>query len=105
MHYRNFSLERRLEIAFHAILRHELFHFATDCMAANWELATNMPVYWYAKCEYRDKAGCLGWDDGRWGGPMQAAVHTNAGDLRTNESANAPVALEAEWLNTTSKSR
>ena len=49
-------LERRLEIAFHAILRHELFHFEADCMAANWELSTGRVVYWAAK-ECRDLPG------------------------------------------------
>lgn len=44
-------LERKLEISFHAILRHELFHFAADCMAANWELSTGKSVYWWAKAE------------------------------------------------------
>jgi hypothetical protein len=40
---------RMIEIAFHAILRHELFHFATDCMVANWELSLGIPVFWPAK--------------------------------------------------------
>jgi hypothetical protein len=44
-------LERRLEVAFHAILRHEMFHFETDCMAANWELVTGEPVYWLGRDE------------------------------------------------------
>jgi hypothetical protein len=39
-------LERKLEIAYHAMLRHELFHFETDCMAANWELSLGKSVYW-----------------------------------------------------------
>jgi hypothetical protein len=39
-------LERKLEVAFHAILGHELFHFETDCMAANWELSNGRAVYW-----------------------------------------------------------
>ena len=39
-------LERKLEAAFHAILWHELFHFETDCMAANWELSIGRAVYW-----------------------------------------------------------
>ena len=30
------SLARKVELAFHAVLRHELFHFEVDCMAANW---------------------------------------------------------------------
>ena len=29
------TLDLKLKIAFHAILRHELFHFEADCMAAN----------------------------------------------------------------------
>jgi len=38
--------ERKLEIACRAILKHELFHFEADCMAANWELSLGKPVYW-----------------------------------------------------------
>jgi len=49
--------ERRLEIAFHSILRHELFHFEADCMAANWELATRAAVYWWAADEFRETPG------------------------------------------------
>ncbi len=51
------SMERRIELAFHAIFRHELFHFATDCMAANWELVSGREVYWKAKTAYRNAAG------------------------------------------------
>lgn len=47
-------LERKLEISFHALLRHELFHFEADCMAANWELTLGTEVYWWAK------VNCLG---------------------------------------------
>ncbi|WP_232518762.1 hypothetical protein [Mycobacterium intracellulare] len=41
---------RKIELAFHAILRHELFHFAADCMTANWELGrvsrfTGLPAF------------------------------------------------------------
>jgi hypothetical protein len=49
--------ERKLELAFHAILRHELFHFATDCMVANWELTTGQAVYWTAKDALRNANG------------------------------------------------
>ncbi|KUI27326.1 hypothetical protein [Mycobacterium sp. GA-2829] len=42
-------VERRIELAFHAILRHELFHFEVDCMTANWELTTGVDVYWNAR--------------------------------------------------------
>lgn len=42
-------LARRIELAFHAILRHEIFHFAADCMAANWALATGVEVYWSSR--------------------------------------------------------
>ncbi|WP_279102353.1 hypothetical protein [Gordonia bronchialis] len=51
------SPERKLTLAFHAILRHELFHFATDCMIANWELATGHEVFWTAKAANRNEAG------------------------------------------------
>jgi hypothetical protein len=47
-------LARRLELAFHAILRHEIFHFAVDCMAANWELVIGAEVYWKAKHCHRN---------------------------------------------------
>ena len=50
-------LERRLEIAFHAILRHELFHFEADCMAANWELAIGRDMYWWAADACRELPG------------------------------------------------
>jgi hypothetical protein len=39
------SFELKLEIAFQAILRHELFHFEADCMAANWELCVGHAIY------------------------------------------------------------
>lgn len=50
-------LDRKCELAFHAILRHELFHFAADCMTANWELATGVAVYWKAHDRYRNPQG------------------------------------------------
>jgi hypothetical protein len=49
--------DRKLTYAFHAILRHELFHFAADCMTANWELAIGTDVYWKAKARYRNADG------------------------------------------------
>jgi len=67
------TLERRLEIAFHSILRHELFHFEADCMAPNWELATRASVYWWAADEFRDTPGYK--DLGkRWQTPVCFAV-------------------------------
>lgn len=45
-------LNRKLEIAFYAILRHELFHFEADCMAANWELSTGKEVYWRGRVDW-----------------------------------------------------
>jgi mRNA-degrading endonuclease RelE of RelBE toxin-antitoxin system len=51
------SDERKVNLAFHAILRHEIFHFAADCMAANWELATGTDVYWKAKEKHRNAQG------------------------------------------------
>ena len=49
--------ERKLEIAYQAILRHELFHFETDCMAANWELSLGIPVYRWVKEVCREGPG------------------------------------------------
>lgn len=46
------KLERKLEIAFYAVLRHELFHFEVDCMAANWELSTGKEVYWSGRIDW-----------------------------------------------------
>lgn len=51
-------LSRRIELAFHAVLRHELFHFETDRMIANWELATGVEVYWSSR-KYRNAAGYI----------------------------------------------
>ncbi|MCR5977782.1 hypothetical protein GDN83_08520 [Gordonia jinghuaiqii] len=48
---------RKVELAFHAIARHELFHFSVDCMAANWELATGVSVFWPAAAELRNSNG------------------------------------------------
>jgi len=53
----NVPLDRKLDLAFHAILRHELFHFNVDCMAANWELATGAALYWKGKDRYRQPLG------------------------------------------------
>jgi hypothetical protein len=49
--------ERKLEIAYHAVLRHELFHFEADCMAANWELSLGKPVYWRVPDVQRELEG------------------------------------------------
>jgi hypothetical protein len=51
-------LNRRIELAFHAILRHEVFHFEADCMMANWELATGVDVYWNGR-GHRNDAGYI----------------------------------------------
>ncbi|WP_167106450.1 hypothetical protein [Mycobacterium sp. DL592] len=60
----NVSLERKLHLAYHAILRHELFHFNVDCMIANWELTTGAPVYWNAKERYREPHGYVTLEEG-----------------------------------------
>ena len=51
------GLAERLEIALEAVLQHELFHFAVDCMAANFELASGSACYWDVKERFRNKAG------------------------------------------------
>jgi hypothetical protein len=55
--------ERKIELAFHAVLRHELFHFEVDCMIANWELATGVEVYWSSR-KYRNAAGYIELEEG-----------------------------------------
>ena len=49
--------ETRLRIAFRAIHQHELFHFATDYMSAQWELITGQPCHKPARVLRDDKAG------------------------------------------------
>ncbi|MCV7278844.1 hypothetical protein H7J88_04185 [Mycolicibacterium flavescens] len=56
-HHLPIADERKVNLAFHAILRHELFHFAADCMSANWELATDTAMYWKAKEKHRNAQG------------------------------------------------
>ena len=51
------DLVKRLQYSAHAILRHECFHFATECMAANWELATGRACYVIANQKLRSAAG------------------------------------------------
>jgi len=57
-------LERKVLLAYHAILRHELFHFNVDCMIANWELATGAAVFWKAKERYRQPHGYPALEEG-----------------------------------------
>lgn len=53
------DVRRKLQYAGHAILRHEAFHFAVECMAANWELATGAACYVPAKAQLRGTAGYI----------------------------------------------
>jgi hypothetical protein len=48
------DIETRLRIAFRAIHQHEIFHFATDYMSAQWELITGRPCHQPART-LRDK--------------------------------------------------
>src|SRR5215472_1757118 len=75
-------IERRLEIAFHAILRHELFHFEADCMAANWELALVRRVYWRAKDESGDLPGYKGLEEALANAYMLRGLRHPGGALR-----------------------
>jgi hypothetical protein len=47
------NLSKKLRFAAHALLRHELFHFAVECMVANWELATGVACYIKAQKKLR----------------------------------------------------
>lgn len=59
----NVPFKRKVELAFHAVLRHELFHFEVDCMIANWELATGVEVYWSSR-KYRNANGYIELEEG-----------------------------------------
>src|SRR5262245_37786215 len=39
------DLESRIRIAFRALHQHELFHFAVDCMASQWEAFSGKPCH------------------------------------------------------------
>ena len=53
------DLSRRLNYAVHLILRHEAFHFVTECMAANWELALGSACYIKARERLQAQADTL----------------------------------------------
>jgi hypothetical protein len=53
------DLSKKLQYASHALLRHESFHFAAECMAANWELATGTACYIKAQEKLRSSAGYI----------------------------------------------
>jgi hypothetical protein len=80
-------IERRLEIAFHAILRHELFHFEADCMAANWELALGRRVYWRAKDESGDLPGYKGLEEALANAYMLRGLRHPGGALRNSRGS------------------
>lgn len=56
-------VDRKIELAFHTVLRHELFHFSTDCMIANWELASGHQVYWASR-RSKNADGYLPFEEG-----------------------------------------
>jgi hypothetical protein len=53
------DISRKIQYAAHAILRHETFHFAVECMAANWELSTGTACYIKANKQLRNSAGYI----------------------------------------------
>jgi hypothetical protein len=83
------SFERKVELAFHAVLRHELFHFEVDCMIANWELATGVEVYWSSR-KYRSAAGYIELEEG-----LANAYMLRGFKNRTQLLGNAPGAYAA----------
>lgn len=83
-------LEHKVELAFHAVLRHELFHFEVDCMAANWELATGVEVYWAASQKHRNARGYIELEEGLANAYMLRGFKYPSGPLR-----NAPGAYRA----------
>lgn len=57
--YMRADIETRLRIAFRAIHQHEIFHFATDYMSAQWELITGRPCHRPARALRDKKAGYI----------------------------------------------
>lgn len=55
----NLPIPRMMELSYQAILRHELFHFETDCMTANWELSTGSRIYWDSQERLRNASGYI----------------------------------------------
>jgi hypothetical protein len=53
------DLKLKLQFATHAILRHEAFHFAAECMAANWELASGAACYLKTREVLRNAQGYI----------------------------------------------
>jgi hypothetical protein len=51
------EVTRKLQYAARAILRHETFHFAAECMAANWELIIGAPCYVTARNILKSSGG------------------------------------------------
>lgn len=81
------SLERKVEIAFHAVLRHELFHFEVDCMVANWELATGVEVRWAGSQKYRNTQGYIELEEGLANAYMLRGFKYPSGPLRSGPGA------------------
>ncbi|MBI3224375.1 MAG: hypothetical protein HYZ39_04870 [Mycolicibacterium cosmeticum] len=81
------SLERKVELAFHAVLRHELFHFEVDCMVANWELATGVEVRWAASQKYRNTQGYIELEEGLANAYMLRGFKYPSGPLRSAPGA------------------
>ncbi len=45
---------RRIALGIHALLRHEVTHFAIEYMASQWELSVGAPCYWQARWNLAD---------------------------------------------------
>jgi hypothetical protein len=50
------SFETKCRLAFHSLLSHELFHFATDYMVAQWEMIWNQAIWTNMRAQ-REKHG------------------------------------------------
>lgn len=88
-------LERKLEIAFHAILRHELFHFEADCMTANLELSTGKEVYWWVAEAHRDLPGYKDLEEALANAHMLRGFRHPARSLRDTQGASRSVGLDS----------
>jgi hypothetical protein len=55
------SFEIKCRLAFHSLLSHELFHFATDYMVAQWEMIWHEAA-WVGMRERKEKRGLRYWE-------------------------------------------
>jgi hypothetical protein len=83
------DISRKFRYATHAILRHETFHFAAECMAANWELAIGAACYVKAQSILRSSAGYIEHEEALANGYMLRGFRWESAATRGSLAAGA----------------